>query len=112
MQCHHMYDGQVQRSEEGKSNTATATHSITTPDQLVNKMLLQRVLNKLLSQRAITKLAKKDASVREGIELPAKSVQHALLSNVKIVFLPMIDCSAVQKAYTTIVLLITNSIKC
>jgi hypothetical protein len=57
MQCHHMYDGQVQRSEEGKSNTAIAMHGITTPDELVNEMLLQQVVNKLLSQRATTKLA-------------------------------------------------------
>jgi hypothetical protein len=52
-----MYDGQVQRSEEGKSNTAIAMHGITTPDELVNEMLLQQVVNKLLSQRATTKLA-------------------------------------------------------
>jgi hypothetical protein len=54
-----VYDGQVQRSEEGKSNTAIATHSITTPDELVNKMLLQQVVNKLLFPRATTKLAKR-----------------------------------------------------
>jgi hypothetical protein len=107
-----VYDGQVQRSEEGKNNTAIATHSITTPDQLVNKMLLQQVVNKLLSRQATTKLAKNDASVREGIELPAKSVQPALLSNVRIVFLSTNDCSAVEEACATIVVLITNSIKC
>jgi hypothetical protein len=38
MQCHHIYDCHVQRSEEEKSNMAIATHSVTTPDELVNKI--------------------------------------------------------------------------